>query len=91
MLDPELMGILGGSIFLGGYIVQIFRIIDLKSGRDVSYWMIFAFGLATCGYIDFFAASNEIILMDIAIAALGCIILMASLKYRYSRNEQTPE
>lgn len=86
-METDFLGFIAGMITTVSFVPQVVRIYRIKSGRDISLWMmlLFALGISLWLIYGLLLASLPIILANSVTLLLVLAILI--LKIYYARNQ----
>lgn len=87
-METEVLGFIAGMITTISFVPQVVRIYRIKSGRDISLWMMLLFALGVTLWLIYglLLSSLPIILANAVTLVLVVAILV--LKVYYARNQQ---
>ncbi|HMY11968.1 MAG TPA: SemiSWEET transporter [Turneriella sp.] len=87
-METEVLGFIAGMITTISFVPQVVRIYRIKSGRDISLWMMLLFALGVTLWLIYglLLSSLPIILANAVTLVLVVAILV--LKIYYARNQQ---
>jgi MtN3 and saliva related transmembrane protein len=93
LLTSEILGFLGGAFTTFGYIPQLYRILKLKSAREISlpFTLSFLAGAACWLTYGIILGLMPVILWNSAGTIFLCTLLYAKLKYGKQRQFPSPE